>query len=150
MVWNNGWINYSGEKSVQSAPPLHCVPLPGQTVPGASLQPQVWTPHENVEREQSQARFATAIAHHAGIATTLTASGERVEATAADDPHYAILSRLLEKYGQPKSQEELNAMGKAEGLEDVARQTRALLYATKYTPLPSVPAEDGMTFPPTI
>jgi hypothetical protein len=111
--------------------------------------PQVWTPQENVDREQSQARFATAIAHHAGIAMTLTASGERVEATAADDPHYTILSRLLEKYGHPKSQEALNTMGKAEGLEDVARQTMQLLYAKKYKSLPSVPDEQAMTFPPT-
>jgi len=112
--------------------------------------PQVWTPQENVDREQSQARFATAIAHHAGIAMTLTASGERVEATAADDPHYTILSRLLEKYGHPKSQEELDTMGKAEGLETVARQTMQLLYTKKHAPLPSLPvAVDGMTFPPT-
>jgi hypothetical protein len=149
MVWNNGWIAYAGEKSVKSAPRLESTPVPGQVIPGTSTMPQVWTPQENVDREQSQARFATAIAHHAGIAMTLTASGERVEATAADDPHYTILSRLLEKYGHPKSQEALNTMGKAEGLEAVARQTMQLLYEKKYTPLPSVPAVDGMTFPPT-
>jgi hypothetical protein len=149
MVWNNGWIAYAGEKSVKSAPRLESTPVPGQVIPGTSTMPQVWTPQENVDREQSQARFATAIAHHAGIAMTLTASGERVEATAADDPHYTILSRLLEKYGHPKSQEALNTMGKAEGLEDVARQTMQLLYEKKYKPLPSVPVVDAMTFPST-
>ena len=150
MVWNNGWINYAGTKNERSAPRLEATPTPGQVIPGASTMPQVWTPQENVEREQSQARFATAIAHHAGIAMTLTASGERVEATAADDPHHAILSRLLEKYGHPKSQEELDTMGKAEGLETVARQTMQLLYTKKHKSLPSLPATvDGMTFPPT-
>jgi hypothetical protein len=146
MAWSdNGWINYDGTKNVRSTASLAVVPV--GSIPGHSLQPQAWTPQENVEREQSQARFATAIAHHAGIATTLTASGERVEAL-SDDPHYARLASLLEKYGHPKSQEELNAMGKAEGLEEVARQTMQLLYDTKYKPLPSVPAVDGMTFQP--
>jgi hypothetical protein len=146
MAWSdNGWINYDGTKNVRSTASLAAVPV--GSIPGHSLQPQVWTPQENVEREQSQARFATAIAHHAGIATTLTASGERVEAL-SDDPHYARLASLLEKYGHPKSQEELNAMGKAEGLEEVARQTMQLLYDTKYKPLPSVPTVDGMTFQP--
>jgi hypothetical protein len=147
MVWNNGWINYSGQKSVQSAPPLHCVPL-APAVPSASL-PQVWEP-ETVTREQATRAALTAqVAQAHGSRVALNAHGEVVVA-AVEDEHEKNLADLIKRKGHPETQEQLHTAALEAGYTNEQSTALYSLYRAKFKPLPSLPAAvDGMTFQPT-
>ena len=149
MSWSyNGWINYSGQKSVQSAPPLHCVPL-APAVPSASL-PQVWE-SETVTREQAtRAALTVKVAQAHGARVALNAHGEVVVA-AVEDEHEKNLADLIKRKGHPETQEQLHTAALEAGYSNEQSTALYSLYRVKFKELPSVPVTPlkGMTFQPT-
>jgi hypothetical protein len=145
MVWNNGWINYSGEKNERSTPSLACTPV--GPVPGASSLRQVWEP-ETVSHEQAtRAELTVKVAQAHGARVALNAHGEVVVA-AGEDGHEKNLFDLIKQCGHPETQEQLHTAALEAGYSNEQSTALYNLYRVKFKPLPSVPAVDGMTFPP--
>jgi len=145
MVWNNGWINYSGEKNERSTPSLACTPV--GPVPGASSLRQVWEPETVSHEQQTRAAMTRQQYRHAGVTLGLTASGELKEPLSTDDdPHFQCLYNLILPYGRyPKNRDELDAWGVAAGLDSAQRMRMELLYAAREK---KKPAAEAMTMHP--